>query len=169
MYCIAGNFCWVQIFAIFIDLLPQINELSWKLMTSLCAYRLVSVWTRRFSTVCLLNGCYKEESTCYYTKHQWTCKRHSKVVEVEISSAESFCSTSQFLARDGSLDTFIIVKVSTQKTRRLLHKLASSLCSSFMASNKTHSPVGLHVHYVNLKTCNLLYTEWLWCQANQWQ
>ena len=54
-----------------------------------------------------------------------------EVVKAEISSAESFCSTSQFLAYGGSPDTFVIAKVSTQrKTRPLLHKLASSLrCS----------------------------------------
>ena len=54
--------------------------------------------------------------------------RHSEIVEAEISSAESFCSTSQFLAHDSSPDTFLIAKAFTQrKTRPLLHKLASSL------------------------------------------
>ena len=33
----------------------------------------------------------------------------------EISSAESFCSTSQFLTHGGSPDTFVIAKASTQK------------------------------------------------------
>ena len=42
-------------------------------------------------------------------------KRRSEVVEVKINSAESFCSTSQFLAHSGSPDTFVIVKASTQK------------------------------------------------------
>ena len=38
-----------------------------------------------------------------------------KLSEWRISSAESFCSTRQFRAHGGSPDTFIIVKVSTQK------------------------------------------------------
>ena len=39
--------------------------------------------------VCPLNGCCKEESACYHTKYQQIHKRHSEVVEVEISSTES--------------------------------------------------------------------------------
>ena len=35
------------------------------------------------------------------TKYQWTRKRRSEVVEFKISSAESFCSTSQFFACAG--------------------------------------------------------------------
>ena len=54
-----------------------------------------------------------------YTKYQRTRKRHSEVVEVEISSAESFCSTSQF---------FVLRPPHKRKSRPLLHKLAS-LCS----------------------------------------
>ena len=56
--------------------------------------------------------------------------RRSEVVKVEISSAESLCSTSHFLAHGGSSDTFVIAKASTQKARKarpLLHKLASLL------------------------------------------
>jgi len=34
-----------------------------------------------------------------YTQYQRTRKRHSEVVEVEFSSGESFCSTSQFFVR----------------------------------------------------------------------
>ena len=59
-------------------------------------------------------------------------KRCSEVVEVEISSAESFCSTSQILTHSGTHDTFVIVNASTQKTRPLLHKLASSLRRSVL-------------------------------------
>ena len=39
--------------------------------------------------------------------------------------------THRFLSHDGSLDTFLFAKASTQrKIRPLLHKLASSLCHS---------------------------------------
>ena len=49
--------------------------------------------------------------------------RRSKVVKDKISSAESFCSTSQFLTHSGS-PAFVIAKAYTQrKTRPLLHKL----------------------------------------------
>ena len=39
-------------------------------------------------------------------KCQQTQERRSEVIEVEIRSAESFCSTSQFLARGSSLRYF---------------------------------------------------------------
>ena len=55
-----------------------------------------------YSLFCTLNGCCREESACYHTNANEPVKRHSKVVGVEISSAESFCSTSQFLAHSGS-------------------------------------------------------------------
>ena len=41
--------------------------------------------------------------------------RRSEVVEAEISSAESLNPMRRFLARGGSLDTFVIAKASTQK------------------------------------------------------
>ena len=60
------------------------------------------------------------------TAIQRTRKRCSEVVEGEISSIESFCSTSQFLTRGGSL--YVIAKASAQKEEHpLLHKLAFSL------------------------------------------
>ena len=85
-------------------------------------------------SVCTLNGCCREESACYYTTCQQTRVRRSEVVVAEINSAESFCSTGQFLAHDSSSYTFVIAKVSTQrKTRPFLHKLASSLnCHSVL-------------------------------------
>ena len=76
-------------------------------------------------SVCALNGRCREESASYCTNCQQTHRRHSEVVE--ISSAESFCSTSQFLTHGGRPDTF-----TQRKTRPLLHKLASSLCRSVL-------------------------------------
>ena len=66
----------------------------------------------RLSTVCLPSWCKwsdrcRAESACYHTKCQWIRKRRSEPVVVEINSAESFCSTSQFLTHSGSLDTFV--------------------------------------------------------------
>ena len=55
------------------------------------------------------------ESTCYCTQWQRIDRGHSGVVEVETSSIESYCSTSQFLTHSDSPDTFIIAKASTQK------------------------------------------------------
>ena len=84
-------------------------------------------------SVCTLNGCCREELACYYTTCQQTRVRRSEVVVAEINSAESFCSTGQFLAHDSSSYTFVIAKVSTQRrTRPFLHKLASSLCRSVL-------------------------------------
>ena len=102
MYCIAGNFCWVQIFAIFADRPASAKIKTAKKLTKteiddvvMCVHRyeLVPV------SVCALNGRCREESACHYTN----C--HEPVVEAEISSAESFCSTSQFLSHGGSSDT----------------------------------------------------------------
>ena len=46
-------------------------------------------WDGSLQSICPLNGHCKEKEACYYTKHQWIRKRHSEVVEIEISSAES--------------------------------------------------------------------------------
>ena len=51
----------------------------------------------------------------HYCRATRSCKRCSRVVEVKISSAESFCSTNQFLAHSSSPDTFVIAKASTLK------------------------------------------------------
>ena len=57
--------------------------------------------------------------------------RRFAVVEVEISSAES--NAPGFLARGGSLDTFVISKPPhKRKIRPLLHRLASSLRRSVL-------------------------------------
>ena len=64
MYRIAGNFRWVQMFVIFMDrpaprkYKPRKSELSYKMeiddiIMCLCRYKLVPMWTRWFSTVCL--------------------------------------------------------------------------------------------------------------------
>ena len=73
-------------------------------------YELVLMWMRWFSiqSVSTLNGRCGGELACYYTNCQQTHKRHSEVVEVEISCAESIQTTSQFLALGGSPDTFVI-------------------------------------------------------------
>ena len=55
---------------------------------------------------------------CCYTKCQRIRKRRSEAVVVEISSAESFGSTSQFLTHGGSPDTFVTTKDSIQKEDR---------------------------------------------------
>ena len=107
-YCLAGNFCCVQIFTISrTGLLPQkCEKKKWttgkmEMMMSLCVY----INTNQYScvrdgflqSVCPLSGHCREESACYYTKCQLNKPIKKKVVEVEISSAESFYSTSQFL------------------------------------------------------------------------
>ena len=101
----------------------------------MCVHELVSVWTRWFSAVCLHSkwSLQRRILACYYTTYQQTCVKRSEVVIAEINSAESFCSTGQFLAHDSSSYTFVIAKVSTQRrTRPFLHKLASSLCRSVL-------------------------------------
>ena len=57
--------------------------------------------------------------------------------KVEISSAEFFCSTSQFLTCSGSLDTYVNAKFSTQKedytvvTQACFFTLSFRVVSSF--------------------------------------
>ena len=100
---------------------PRKNEQRWKLMTSLCAYVNTNLylceWDCSLQSVCLLNGHCREDSASYCT-----CTNANKpvrdtpwVVEVEISSAEPFYSTSQFLTHGGSPDALLIGKVSIQK------------------------------------------------------
>ena len=91
--------------------------------------------------------------------------RHSKVVKAEITSAESFCSTSQFLAHDGSPNTFVNAKVSTQrKTILFLHKLTFLLCRSvsflgFACGTWPSTGRGvvraLHIHSMKMKTTKI--------------
>ena len=65
------------------------------------------------------------------TAIQQTQKRRSEVVEGEISITESFCSTCNFLTHGGNLDTFVILKASTQKEQHAVVAEASLVASSF--------------------------------------
>ena len=83
-YRIAGNFRWVQIFAIFADR-PASAKIKtakrWKLMTSLRAYvEYRCEHDGSLQSVCPLNGCCKEESASYCTKYQQNRKRRSEDV-----------------------------------------------------------------------------------------
>ena len=119
-YRIVENFHWVQIFVMFMDLLPRElkpreNELRWKLMMSLmmmklmmCVHR-VPMWTRWFSTVCRLNGCYKEESAFCCTKYQWNVRDGPKMLHQLVgvwSEHPAFCENKNpenFFRRVGTL------------------------------------------------------------------
>ena len=123
IYRIAGNFRWQTSFR---ENKSRENELGWRLMMSLCAYVDASIRTSTRVNEMVLPVClpsrWSQYSACCYTKCQQT--RRS---EVEISSAELFGSTSQFLghpsvwlsrlflAHGGSPATFAIAKASTQK------------------------------------------------------
>ena len=84
IYRIAGNFRWVQIFAIFADR-PASAKIKttkrWKLMTSLRAYvEYRCEHDGSLQSVGPLNGCCKEESASYCTKYQQNRKRSSEDV-----------------------------------------------------------------------------------------
>ena len=75
------------------------------LMTSLCDTN----WYPCKRDGSLQSAAEETQPATVYTKYQPTRKKPSEVVEFEISSAESFRSTNQFLARAAacSLDTFV--------------------------------------------------------------
>ena len=79
-----------------------------------------------------------QPATIYTRCQQSNCKRCSEAVEVEISSADSFCLTNQFLAHGGSLHIFINTMASTQRKTQPLLQNTSLFCCFF------ESP-GLHI------------------------
>ena len=113
-----------------------------------CHYVHMSVWTSSkypcewdgsLQSVCPQNSHCRDQriSLLLYKRIR---KRYSEVVKVEISSAEFFCSTRQFLPHDSSPDAFVILRASThkRKTSPLLHKLASLLHCSVSLIQLTH-------------------------------
>ena len=72
------------------------------------------------------NGCYREKPACYYSNCQQTRNRHSKVVEAEISIAESFCSTIDFQVPQEPLYIFSHVMSSNNSDGSIL------LCNNYL-------------------------------------
>ena len=79
---IAGNFRWVQIFAIFAGRPASAKRKKWKLIHHYV--HMLSTHVNEMVlyslSVCPLNGCCKEDSASYSTKYQQTCKRWSEDV-----------------------------------------------------------------------------------------
>ena len=81
--------CWRKYSILVLNIVQLQLRAAWKIGEKLEVSRIRTPYL----TVCPLNGRCRAESACYFTECQRTRKRRSKVVEVEISSAESFCST----------------------------------------------------------------------------
>ena len=87
---------------------------------------------------------YRAESACYYTECQQSCKRCSKAVEVEISSIEVFCLTSQFLANGGSPDTYLLQCMTAVSLHRCICR------SLYMCSYRSCLLTDLYTQTVSL-------------------
>ena len=88
-----------------------------KMEIALCAYELIPVWTRWFSTVCPLSKIDRCRENQLLDKNLVTDsnKPEEMLWSCQNQDVESFSSTCQFLTRGSSLDAYVNEKVSTQK------------------------------------------------------